>query len=114
MPRVLWPLLHDCPSIEIVLTQTPGGKSVVRRLLADTGAGSAQNRVQLLLPESDCVSCGGNPIFLIDLHGAYKGLFIGYELRVRLPALGFDQMVPVAGVPAGPTGFDGIACFRFL
>jgi hypothetical protein len=33
---------------------------------------------------------------------------------VRLPALGFDEIVRVVGVPSVPAGFDGLACFAFL
>jgi hypothetical protein len=38
MPRVLWPLLHDRPIVEVALTMTAGGQTLVRQLIADTGA----------------------------------------------------------------------------
>ena len=37
-----------------------------------------------------------------------------YVLRVRLPAIGFDQDIRVVGVASLPAGFDGIACFPFV
>ena len=42
MPRVLWPLLHHRPIVEVVLTVTSGGQPLVRQLIADTGAATAQ------------------------------------------------------------------------
>lgn len=50
----------------------------------------------------------------VILGGAYSGAFPVYLIQVEIPALGFDQSVPVVAVPACPAGFDGIACFRFL
>jgi hypothetical protein len=83
-------------------------------LLADTGAGSRTARFQLILDEDDCLLCGGNPLQHISLGGAYTGSFPTYGLSVRLPALGFDEIVRAVGVPSAPVGFDGIACFAFL
>jgi hypothetical protein len=48
------------------------------------------------------------------LSQAYAGSRDVYRVRVRIPELGFDQALSVAGIPAGPSGFHGIACFRFL
>jgi hypothetical protein len=59
MPRILWPLLLDRPIIEVELPPTTGGQALVRRLIADTGAGTAQCGFELLLPADDCLQCGG-------------------------------------------------------
>ncbi len=114
MPRVLWPLLHFRPCLEVVLTLTPGGQPLPRILLADTGAGSRTTGFELVLDEDDCLLCGGLPGSSVILGGAYFGSFPLYDLSVRLPALGFDQNLRAVGVPSVPTGFDGIACFGFL
>jgi hypothetical protein len=52
MPRVLWPLLHHRPIVEVVLTVTSGGQLLVRQLIADTGAATAHAGFELVLPES--------------------------------------------------------------
>jgi hypothetical protein len=114
MPRAQWPLLHDRPVIEVVLTLVQGSQQVVRRLLADTGAGSTQAGFELLLDEHDCLLCGGTPLPDIFLGGAYSGSYPVYLIQVRIPLLGFDRAIPAVGVPAVPPGFDGIACFPFL
>lgn len=114
MPRVQWPLLHHRPSVEIVLTQAAGGPSVSRHLIADTGAGSSQAGFELILAESDCLLYGGIPAQPVVLGGAYSGSFQVYVVRVQIPPLGFDHSIRAVGVPACPTGFEGIACFRFL
>jgi hypothetical protein len=114
MPRVLWPLRHDRPSVEVVLTLAPGGQSLTRTLLAGSGAGSRTSFFELILDEDDCLLCGGNPLQPVLLGGAYAGSFPTYGISVRIPALGFDQNLPVVGVPSVPAGFDGIACFAFL
>jgi hypothetical protein len=100
--------------IQVFLTQSQGGQQVGRSLLADTGAGSMNSPFELLLEEQDCLLCGGITVPGVVLGGAYIGPFPRYLIRVCVPAIGFDQEVPVAGVPAGPVGFDGIACFPFL
>lgn len=114
MPRATWALRHGRPCIEIVLTLAAAGQPSPRILLADTGAGSQAGRFQLLVDEDDCLLCGGNPVRPVKLGGAYSGSFPTYSLAVQLPALGFNQIVRVVGVPSVPVGFDGIACFRFL
>ncbi|HYV36207.1 MAG TPA: hypothetical protein VE988_10915 [Gemmataceae bacterium] len=114
MPRSQWPLRNDRPSIQITLTFAQGSGPTARDLLADTGAGNAQASFELLLEESDCLMCGGTPAQTVVLSGAYAGTHPIYLVRVRLPNLGFDHVLPVVGVPAVPAGFDGIACFRFL
>jgi hypothetical protein len=114
MPRVQWPLHQDRPCIQVVLTQAPAGQALLRTLLADTGAGTRTARLELLLPESDCLLCGGSTGASVTLGGVYPGLFPIYALRVQLPALGFDQPLRAVGIPRPPRGFDGIACFSFL
>jgi hypothetical protein len=114
MPRVQWPLRHGRPCVEVLLTLAAHGQPFPRILLADTGAGSRTARFQLILDEDDCLLCGGNPLQAVTLGGAYAGSFPTNALRVRLPALGFDQNLRAVGVPSVPAGFDGIACFSFL
>lgn len=114
MPHVQWPLHHGRPCIEVELTLGPGGQHLLRTLLADTGAGSQSSAFELILEEDDCLLCGGNPDSPIMLGGAYVGSFPTYDMRVRVPAIGFDQNLRAVGVPTVPAGFDGIACFAFL
>jgi hypothetical protein len=114
MARMQWPLLHHRPNVEIVLAQAPDGGSVSRRLVADTGAGTALSGFELILGENDCLLCGGIPAQPVVLGGAYTGSFPVYVVRVQILALGFDHFVRAVALPACPTGFDGIACFRFL
>lgn len=114
MARVQWPLRRGRPCVEVVLTLAQGGQPYSRTLLADTGAGSQNFRGDLILDEDDCLLCGGVPFPPMRLGGAYTGSFPVYELRVQIPALGFDDTVRAVGVSSTPAGFDGIACFRFL
>jgi hypothetical protein len=87
---------------------------VIRQLIADTGAGTAQAGFELLLHDNDCQLCGGIPSYPVTLGGAYTGSFPVYVVRIQIPALGFDHHLRAAAVPSCPPGFDGIACFRFL
>ncbi len=114
MPQDTWPLRHGRPSIEVILTQLANGQPLNRFCLADTGAGTIQSRYELMLEESDCVLCRGQPQTVITLSGAYRGSFTIYRLRVQIPTLGFDQSVRVVAVPVALPGFDGIAAFRFV
>ena len=57
---------------------------------------------------------GGIPLSTVTLRGAYAGVFPIYALHVQLPTLGFAKYLRVAGVPAVPGDFDGIACFSFI
>lgn len=114
MPRADWPLVNDEPVVEVVLTPVSAGPPVVRRLLADTGAGNARSAFELLLDEQDCLACGGIPTQPVLLGGAYSGPHPIYLVRTRVPGLGFDRFLPVVGVGQGPPGLDGIAGFRFL
>ena len=114
MPHVQWQLRLGRPCIEIALTLTAGGQSYPRILLADSGAGSLQAGIDLILEEDDCVLCGGFAAHPVVVGGAYVGSFPVYDLPVQVPALGFVQYVRAVGVPTVPAGFDGIACFSFL
>jgi hypothetical protein len=80
----------------------------------DTGAGTSQDDLELILTESDCRLCGDQQGDQVVLTGAYRGTFNIYSLRVQVPALGFDQDVEVVAVPSGFDGFDGTATFPFL
>lgn len=114
MPQVQWPLQGDRPVIEVVLSLPGGGKDLVRGLIADTGAGSRKSVFQLILDEIDCVQGGGIPMGHVQLGGAYSGSFPVYLVQIRIPQLNFDEPVPVVGISQVPSGFDGIACFKFL
>ena len=114
MPRAQWPFLHRRPSVQIVLTLANGGTKVVRNLLADTGAGDADDLFDLLLRESDCLLCDGALTQTVTLGGAYSNTYPVYLIRVEIPLLAFDHDVLAVAVPDPPPGFDGFACFRFL
>jgi hypothetical protein len=114
MPRAQWPLLRDRPIIQITLTFAQGGRKVARNLLADTGAGNANAKFEILLDENDCVLCGGIPVQVILLHGAYTGSFPVYLIPIEIPLLGFAGDFRAVGVQSPPEGLDGIAGFRFL
>src|SRR5690349_9251306 len=114
MPRVQWPLSHGRPCVQLILTLAQTGEPLPRILLADTGAGSQNSGFELVLDEDDCLHCGGLPGHMINLGGAYTGLFPTYDLLVQLPALGFVQNVRVVAVPSVPVGLDGIACFPYF
>jgi hypothetical protein len=92
-------------------------ESAVRASCPDfgsNGAGSCLDPFELILDEGDCRLCGGILYPSLSLGGAYSGLFPVYDTVVRIPALGFAQRFSAVGVPSVPSGFDGIACFRFL
>jgi len=114
MARRLWPFLRDRPRVQIDLVLAAGGQPLARDLLADTGAGTARAGFELVLAETECLTAGGIPLHPVLLSGAYAGSFPVYLVRVQLPDLGFDHYVSAVGVPKVPTGFDGIAGFRFL
>jgi hypothetical protein len=100
--------------IEVTLTLASSGQTVVQRLLADTGAGTASAGFELLMDEQDCLLCGGSPSRPVVLGGAYAGSFPIFLLRVQIQSLSFDRFVPVVGVSQCPHGLGGIAGFRFL
>ena len=112
MTPALWPHRSNRPCIEVVLPHSK--PSVIRRLVADTGAGNRQSSFQLLLEESDCVRSAGKLMGQVQHGGAYSGLFRVYSVEVSIPVLNFVDNVPVVGVSVVPGGFDGIAAFRFL
>jgi hypothetical protein len=112
--RALFPLLHGRPVIEVVLTLVQGGQKVARTLLADTGAGAVHDPFDLILDEVDCLLCGGSPTKMVSLGGTYSGLHPVYAIPVEVPQLIFIGSLAVVGVAVPPSGFDGIACFRFL
>ncbi len=114
MPRATWPLRLGRPTIRVVLTLAAGNQLLPCFLIADSGAGTLASRFDLVLQESDCLLCGGCVWSSVVLGGAYAGSFSIYLLRVQIPELGFDGFLRVVGVPTPPTGFAGIAAFRFL
>ena len=114
MPRAIWTHLRGRPRIQIAFSLAASNRQVVRNLIADTGAGNDRSTVDLILFEPDCISFGGVSSISVVLGGAFTGTFPVYHIRVQLPQLGFDRLLRVVGVPSVPTGFDGLACFRFL
>jgi hypothetical protein len=113
MPAAQWLLQNDRPVIEIVVSAS-GGQDLVRKLIADTGAGTRQSVFQLILDEKDCFQSGAILIGHVQLGGAFSGVFPVYLVEVRIPQLNFDDPVPVVGVTKVPAGFEGIAGFKFL
>lgn len=97
MPRVTWAHLNGRPRI-VADVGLAGDPMLVLDLLADSGAGNTRSRFELILLESDCRALGGQEEATITLSGAYPGTFPIFNLRVRIPALGFDEEVPVVGV----------------
>jgi hypothetical protein len=113
MPRVTWPLLNGRPRLSADVGRA-GRQIRALELLADSGAGDASSRFDLILIERDCHALGGQEEAPIALTGAYPGTFPVFRLRVQVPALGFDRVLFVVGVATAPSGFDGLACFCFL
>jgi hypothetical protein len=114
MPRVQWALRHGRPCLEVVLTLAADGQPVTRIFLADQAQVLEAGVSNSSWTKDDCLLCGGNPLQPVKLGGAYTGSFPTYAVSVRLPALGFDQILRAVGVPSPPAPFDGIACFGFL
>jgi hypothetical protein len=114
MARATWPLQHGRPRIQIGLVIVSKGLQSPRDLVADSGAGSLQSPFELILSERDCLSGGGRIITTVRLGGAYSGPYPLYSVRIQLAQLGFNQKLQVVGVPSAPSGFDGLAGFRFL
>src|SRR4051794_16089624 len=111
MPCVLWPLRNGRPCVQVDLLPAAGGPVLLRTFLADTGAGSPTAPFELILDEDDCLLCGRYVGVSVPLGGAYVGPFPLYDLRVRIPALAFDQPLRAVGLPSVLAGFDGIAGF---
>jgi hypothetical protein len=114
MPRTLLPLSQGRPCVQVVLRQSQTNRPLLKMLLADSGAGSQTSRFELILVESECLSCGAVRLNSVNLGGAYSGTFPTYLLPVEIPTLGFNRYLRAVGVPTISAGFDGIACFRFL
>jgi hypothetical protein len=70
MPRATWSLRRGCPVVRVVLTLMAGNHPLPLHLLADTGAGSSTSAFDLILEESDCLLCGGQPQPSVRLGGA--------------------------------------------
>jgi hypothetical protein len=113
MARVTWRLLHDRPTVRVVLG-LGDPQTATRELLADTGAGSNASPYELILAESDCRLYGAPSAAAALLSGAFDGFFPLFSMIIQIPALGFVADLPVVGVPVVVPGFSGTACFRFL
>jgi hypothetical protein len=117
MPRVMWQLEHNRPVVKIQLAATASDPTMTLTLLADTGAGGSNAPFELILNASDCQRYMGlRSGYEVALGGAIVGAYPIYAIRIEIPMLSWSRRVQVAAVPdtACPTGFDGIACFRFL
>jgi len=114
MPRNQWVLSRGRPVIEVELTDATTGDFLPRLMLADTGAGDALAGFELILHEDDCQRSSDSPSHTASLGGAYSGIYLVYSVRIQIPAIGFDDNIPVVGVPDLDEDLDGIACFRFL
>jgi len=112
--RASWPLRSGRPCIEVVLWRTADGTDYPRVLLADTGAGAADLDVELILAESDCLTCSRRRAGHTSITGAFAGYYSLFEIRVCVPVIGFDQIVIAAGVRSISRNFDGVAGYRFL
>lgn len=93
MPFSRWSLMNDRPVIQITLTDTKGQKTI-RTLLADTGAGDAQDQFELVLQILDCVQYGGRPTHSVAISGAYGGNHPVFSIAVEIPALGLPWACP--------------------
>ena len=114
MPRVNWPHVRNRPAIEVALVDPLSGNLQMRTLLADSGAGSAFAPFELILPEDDCLLFAVDDGELIRLRGAFAGEFRTYAVPVEVPSLHFTAVITAVGVESVPSGFEGIAGFRFL
>jgi hypothetical protein len=114
--RICWPLRNSRPRVQARLVNLPQTRTVMRELLADTGAGSGYSLYELILSEDDCYQFGSRQGRNVNLGGAYTGVFPLYLVRIVIVALGFDRRVLTVPVPAMqlPIGFDGLAAFSFL
>jgi hypothetical protein len=106
--------VRNRPAVEISLLDPLSSQLQSRILLADSGAGSAVAPFELVLVEDDCLLFAVDDGELIRLHGAFSGEFRTYAIRIELPSLGFNKVVTAVGVEKAPSGFEGIAGFRFL
>jgi hypothetical protein len=115
MPRATWTHRYGRPSVRAELT-LPDGSALTLDLLVSSGGGPDGSPFDLILEETDCRLCGGQPGPRVHLCGMsyYEGSHPTYVLPVRIPELAFDDDLTAVAVRATPPGFDGIACFRFL
>src|SRR5438132_994935 len=98
MPPAQWSLQNGRPLIEVTFPLAGGGQNGVRRLVADTGAGTRQSVFQVILTENDCLQSGGILMGHVQLGGAYTGSFPVYLVALRIAQLNFDEPIPVVGV----------------
>lgn len=104
MPRATWPLQGGRPCVCVVLALADGAE-VDAKLLPDTGGGSIHSSFDLILPEADCLLCGGKSSAAADLEDAYclvqeagfaRSGCLALGPLVFLPAAFADWAVPVA------------------
>ena len=116
MPRQVWPLHDECPIVQVHLRDAATGLTLMRTLLADTGAGKLGSPFELVLSQSDGQRCGERFLGFAGVGGAVSGLFPVHAVHIELPTLGVARQAHTLIVPTAslPHGFDGFACFRFL
>jgi hypothetical protein len=92
------------------------GNRLRRVLLADTGAGSVDTAMELILSERDCRQCGVGIAGTVQLGGALTGRFATYWVNVQIVPVQFTSVCIAVAVPEAqlPLQVQGIACFRFL
>jgi hypothetical protein len=115
MPQVSWRHVRGRPVIEIMLA-SPGGSQALRVLLADTGAGSIRESMELILSEEDGRRFSVGNAGTLRLGRAFTGDFSAFWVSTSVPMLGFAGVCLAVAVPSSllPNQLQGIACFRFL
>lgn len=116
MPAICWQLVRGRPIVGIELISHITGAGVTRTLLADTGAGSVQAPMDLILSEEDCLQFRMRDAGSVRLGRAIEGIFRAHWVSVSIPQLRVACLCIAIAVPSVylPQGLDGIACFRFL
>jgi hypothetical protein len=114
--RVLWPLEKGQPIVRLYLREPRTGILLPRTLLADTGAGSAQVPIELVLSENDVARFGERGTTRMVSSGAIRGEFPTASVWIELPTLDVSRPVAVMTVPFAqlPQDLDGIVTYRFL
>jgi hypothetical protein len=114
-PSALWPFQRGRPMVGVELLSC-SDPFLQRRLMADTGAGTAHSAWDIALSEDDCLRYGEAPAGVVELGGAYSGLFLVYRVDVAVPPLAATRQLFAVALPKAmlPAGFDGFAGLRFL
>ncbi len=116
MPRALWPLQNGQPAVQMELQNQITGVSASRILLADTGAGSQHEPVDLVLGTEDGALFARRFQGRVVSGGAIPGHFEVFTVTIAIRDLSMVRRVNAMIVPIEtlPAGFAGIATIRFL